>query len=52
MLECDTTISAENFEIICRDNINTHLKIKESIFIKREDPSMNIRGKSIPLTLF
>ena len=52
MLTCDTLISCENFKVIGTDSDNTHLKIKESIFILRDKPNLNIRGKSIPLTLF
>ena len=52
MLTCDTIVCTDNFEVIGMDSDNTHLKIKESIFIQRDKPNLNIRGKSIPLTLF
>ena len=52
MLVCDTIVCPDNFIILGRDNFNTHLKIKESLFIMKEKPSLNIQGKSIPLTLF
>ena len=52
MLTCDTIVCDDNFEIIGRDSIDYYLKIKESIFIKLEKPSLNIQGKSIPLALF
>ena len=52
MLVCDTLVTRENFEILGADSNNTHLKIKESLFIMREKPSLNIQGKSVPLTLF
>ena len=52
MLTCDTIVCDDNFEIIGRDSVDYYLKIKESIFIKLEEPSLNIQGKSIPLALF
>ena len=52
MLICNTVVGPENFSIIGRDRNNNHLKIKESIFIQREKPTLNIRGNSIPLALF
>ena len=52
MLECNTTVCMDDFVIIGRDPDNIKLKIKESIFINRDKPELNIQGKSIPLTLF
>ena len=52
MLTCDTVVSNDNFEILGRDSVDYYLKIKESIFIKLEKPSLNKQGKSIPLALF
>ena len=52
MLTCDTVVCDDNFEILGRDSVDYYLKIKESIFIKLEEPSLNIQGKSIPLALF
>ena len=52
MLECHTRVSTDDFKIIGRDNNDWHLKIKESLFIKRDKPSLNIQGTSFPLALF
>lgn len=52
MLTCDTVVSKDNFEIIGRDTVNFYLRIKESLFIQRDGPNLNIQGKSIPLVLF
>ena len=52
MLTCDTVVSRENFEIIGRDTIDYYLKIKESLFIQRDGPNLNIQDNSIPLVLF
>jgi hypothetical protein len=52
MLTCDTVVSRENFEIIGRDTIDYYLKIKESLFIQRDGPDLNIQDNSIPLVLF
>ena len=52
MLECDTMFTRENFKLLGADNNNTHLRIKEALFIKREKPSLNIQGKSFPLALY
>ena len=52
MLTCDTIVDSGDFKIIGRDSNNHYLRIKESLFIIKEGPSLNIQGKSIPLTLF
>ena len=52
MLVCDTLVTRENFILLGADSNNFHLRIKESLFIMREEPNLNIQGKSIPLTLF
>ena len=52
MLTCNTVVSNDNFEIIGRDSVDYYLKIKESLFIKKEKPTLNIQGKSFPLALF
>lgn len=52
MLECDTIVCSNDFKVIGRDNIDSHLRIKESLFIKKEKPNLNIQGKSVPLALF
>ena len=52
MLVCDTLVCDDNFEIVCRDSNNMDLKIKESLFIKKERPTLNVQGNSVPLRLF
>ena len=52
MLTCDTVVSKDNFKIIGRDTVDYYLKIKESLFIMKEKPNLNVQGKSIPLALF
>ena len=52
MLVCGTTVCKDNFEILGADSNKTHLRIKESLFIMKEEPSLNIQGNSIPLALF
>ena len=42
MLTCDTVVCDDNFEILGRDSVDYYLKIKESIFIKLEEPGLNI----------
>ena len=52
MLVCNTQVCPEDFKIIGTDgNNNLSLKVKESLFIMKERPDLNIQGKSIPLTL-
>ena len=51
--QCKCKISIENFEILCKDSTSEYnLMIKESLFIHRDKPIINIQGNSIPLTLF
>ena len=52
MLTCSTVVTNENFKIVGSDNIDFRLKIKESLFIKKEKPTLNIQGESYPLALF
>ena len=51
-LDCDTVVEFSDFSILGRDSRNDFLKIKESLFIRKEKPNLNIQGQSIPLTLF
>ena len=51
--DCKPNASMDDFRIIGRDNTSrTNLRIKESLFIHRDCPSINIQGNSIPLVLF
>ena len=50
---CKYDVSLDDFEIIGRDNTSeVNLLIKESLFIHRDTPTINIQGNSIPLVLF
>ena len=50
---CRTTITKDCFEVIGYDSTTrTNLRIKESLFIHRDKPSINVQGASIPLKLF
>ena len=52
-LECNCNPALKDFKIIGRDSISEHrLLIKESLFIHRDKPSLNIHGASTPLILF
>ena len=44
--------TTDNFDILSRDVVDYKLLIKESLFIKRDDPPLNRTIKSIPLSLF
>lgn len=51
--QCKTEINYDCFKIIGRDNLSKiNLKIKESLFIHRDKPAINVQGSSIPLMLF
>ena len=52
MLECDTPVTFDCFNIIARDEILFRLRIKESLFIKMDDPILNKQTYSTPLFLF
>lgn len=45
-------ISLDNFKIVSQDNDSMRLKIKESLFIKRDRPNLNKMVYSTPLYLF
>ena len=50
---CGTAPEMSNFEIIGRESSSeVVLRIKESLFIHRDRPSLNIQGQSIKLNLF
>jgi hypothetical protein len=50
--QCKTKVTYDNFTIIGRDNSEISLRIKESLFIHRDRPNLNIQGQSIKLNLF
>ena len=49
---CRTCPKEEDFEIIGRETVESKLRIKESLFIRRDKPGLNIQGTSVPLKLF
>ena len=49
---CDGVISHDCFEIIGREADLIARRVKESLFIHRDEPGLNVQGTSIPLRLF
>ena len=52
LLTCDGVITHDSFVIIGREADLIARRVKESLFIHRDEPSLNIQGTSIPLKLF
>ena len=52
MLNCDTVVVENDFKILGNDSNDYFLKVKESLFIMKDRPKLNIQGKYIPLALF
>ena len=52
MLDCDHVVKPDDFILMTRDNSVYFLQIKESLFIGRDDPSLNRTIKSVRLYLF
>ena len=51
--KCQTKPQYKNFKILCSNTNNeAQLRIKESLFIHRDKPNLNIQGQSIKLNLF
>ena len=50
--QCDGVISYDCFKIIGNDSGLIARRIKESLFIHRDKPEINIQGTSLPLKLF
>ena len=50
--ECHGAVNFDSFSTLGADANNWFLMIKESIFIQRDQPNLNVRGSSIPLKLF
>ena len=48
---CHAIITHDCFEIIGREQSKIARRVKESLFIHRDKPTLNIQGTSIPLTL-
>ena len=52
MLNCNRTVAWEDFCIICGESNHYLLETKESLFIKRDNPSLNRNKYSQELFLF
>ena len=52
ILNCDHVVKSDDFNLMTRDNSDYFLQIKESLFIGRDDPSLNMTIKSVPLNRF
>ena len=52
MLDCDHIAAWEDFSIIGRESNHYLLETKESLFIKRDNPSLNSNKYSQELFLF
>ena len=52
MLECDHTVTWDDFKVMERESNHWLLEIKESLFIKRDKPSLNKNIYSQELFLF
>ena len=51
--KCKHVAVPENFEILCRDNVGRiSRKVKEALFIHRDNPDLNSQMGSVPLVLF
>ena len=52
MLDCNHVVNHDDFILMTRDNSDYLLQIKESLFIGRDDPSLNktIQGLTNPCT--
>ena len=49
---CDSRAHMDCFTIIARDNNDWQLKIKESLYIRKDRPTLNGQESSVPLRLF
>ena len=52
LLTCDGVITHDSLVIIGREADLIAQRVKESLFIHRDEPSLNVQGTSIPLKLF
>ena len=52
MLTCDHVISFDDFSVIGNSDKNYLLEIKESLFIRRDNPVLNRNIASVPLFLY
>ena len=48
---CMSPVRESDFTILCRDSSSEYnLQVKETLFIQREKPVLNIQGASVPVT--
>ena len=52
LLQCDSPITFDDFDILASDSNKFKLLIKESLLIKRDELVLNRTTKSFPLDLF
>ena len=52
LLQCDSAITFDDFDILASDSNKFKLLIKESLLIKRDKPVLNRTTKSFLLDLF
>ena len=52
LLQCDSSITFDDFDILASDSNKFKLLIKESLLIKRGKPVLNKRTELFPLDLF
>ena len=52
LLQCESPIIFDDFDILASDSNKFKLPIKESLLIKRDKPVLNRTTKSFPLDLF
>ena len=52
LLQCDSPITFDDFDILVSDSNKFKLIIKENLLIKRDKPVLNRTTKSFPLDLF
>ena len=52
MLDCNHMVACDDFKVLGRESNNWFLEIKESLFIKRDRPSLNKNICSQELFLF
>ena len=52
LLQCDSSITFDDFDILASDSNKFKLLIKESLLIKRDTPVLNRTTKKFPPDLF
>ena len=52
MVMCEQPVSFDDFKVLASSNSDFHLKIKESLFISRDQPIFNKNETSLLIYLF